>query len=222
MNLAGFHIPDCAENSYLVSFEGIEGSGKSTQVEKFIQLNESKKFNVKYFREPGGTDFGEKLRNAILESTQKLEPLAEAMLFASARAQLLFQFILPELKNPNTIVVLDRYIDSSIAYQGHARKLGHETIIDIHRNGILTNMPHVTFYLKIDYATSQARQLHRGNNKDYFEKENKTFYENLIAGYDKAAEIFKNRILIIDANKEIDQVKNQIKDQWENFLNAQD
>jgi dTMP kinase len=213
-----FHCPKTGNNSYLVSFEGIEGSGKSTQVERFIELLKSNHQNVSYYREPGGTTFGEKLREAILTSEHKLDPIAEAMLFASARAQLLFQNVLPDLQKDNQVVILDRYLDSSLAYQGHARGLGVDTVLGLHQNGILTNVPHLTFYLKIDYQTSVERQKARGNEKDYFEKEKKEFYEKLIQGYDNAASIFPNRIKIIDATCDIDNVTSQINTIWKESL----
>lgn len=213
-----FHGPKTGNNSYLVSFEGIEGSGKSTQVERFIELLKSNNQSVSYYREPGGTTFGEKLREAILTSEHKLDPLAEAMLFASARAQLLFQNVLPDLQKDNQVVILDRYLDSSLAYQGHARGLGVDTVLGLHQNGILTNVPHLTFYLKIDYQTSVERQKARGNEKDYFEKEQKDFYEKLIQGYDNAASIFPDRIKIVDATCDIDNVTSQINTIWKESL----
>lgn len=103
-------------NSLLLSFEGIEGSGKSTQIKKLSEYLSSQGKKVYCFREPGGTTFGEKLRSAILNSETSIDPIAEAHLFASARAQLLAQEILPKLKQDNTVIILDRYIDSSIAY----------------------------------------------------------------------------------------------------------
>lgn len=213
-----FHCPKTGNNSYLVSFEGIEGSGKSTQVERFIELLKSNNQSVSYYREPGGTTFGEKLREAILTSEHKLDPIAEAMLFASARAQLIFQNVLPDLQQDNQVVILDRYLDSSLAYQGHARGLGVDTVLGLHQNGILTNVPHLTFYLKIDYQTSVERQKARGNEKDYFEKEQKEFYEKLIQGYDDAANIFPDRIKVVDATKDIDNVTSQINKIWKESL----
>jgi dTMP kinase len=213
-----FHAPNCAANSFLVSFEGIEGSGKSTQVERFIELLKTNGFTVSYYREPGGTVFGEKLREAILESKAKIAPTAEAMLFASARAQLLTQNVFPDLLKENHVVILDRFIDSSIAYQGFARGLGMETVLGIHQHAPLNTLANLTFYLRIDYQTSIDRQSKRGQEKDYFEKEHKDFYLNLINGYDQAASYFDKRIQIIDAGKEINSVTDQIKKIWSKFL----
>ncbi len=139
--------PKDYNNSYLISFEGIEGSGKSSQIQAFTDYLESQGMTVSHFREPGGTDFGEKLRSAILDSKTSINKLAEAHLFASSRAQLLSEKVIPLLDKPNQIVILDRFIDSSIAYQGHARDLGVEIVLDIHKYYPLNLTPHKTFYL---------------------------------------------------------------------------
>ena len=205
-------------NSYFISFEGIEGSGKSTQIKILKESLESKGYSVLLLREPGGSVFGEKLREAILESKSELNPLAEAHLFASSRAQLLFEKILPFLKSKNTVVLLDRYIDSSLAYQGSARGLGMETILDIHKHSPLNIFPTKTFYLKIDLETSHKRQDARGDQKDYFEKENNLFYTKLIEGYNQAAKTFPNRVITIDATHSQEQVSDFINTQIQELL----
>ena len=198
-------------NSLFLSFEGIEGSGKSTQIKYLKEYFEEKNYRVLLLREPGGSEFGEKLRSAILESTEPISPLAEAHLFASSRAQLLSQKVLPYLEQAKSVVLLDRYLDSSIAYQGVARGLGVKTILDIHSHSPLNIAPNLTFYLKIDLETSEQRQKIRGNAKDYFEKENHGFYANLISGYDQSSELFQKRIKIIDAKKSVAEVRASIQ-----------
>lgn len=196
--------------SYFLSFEGIEGAGKSTQIVKLKNYLESKNYRVIVLREPGGTPFGEKMRQAILETKTEITPLAEAHLFASSRAQLLSEVILKELETPNTIVICDRYIDSSIAYQGHSRGLGIASVLDIHRAFPLNLLPHVTFYLKINVETSEVRQKIRNAPKDYFESKGVEFYKKLIVGYDTAAELFPNRIVTINAETTTDDISFQI------------
>jgi dTMP kinase len=202
------------KNTFLISFEGIEGSGKSTQIKSFTEYLKSRGQSVHYFREPGGTKFGEKLRQAILESDSPIHPLAEANLFAASRAQLLSQKVIPLLEQENQIVILDRFIDSSLAYQGEARQLGMETILDLHKRYPLNLTPHCTFYLKIDLQTSLARQKARGDEKDYFEKENNSFYQNLINGYNNASELFKERISVIDGVNDQETVFTQIIEEF--------
>lgn len=197
------------KNSYFITLEGIEGSGKSTQVQNIKNYFENNGYTVTLLREPGGTYFGESLRSVILNSNEKINPLSEAMLFASSRAQLLEQKILPKLKEPKNVVIVDRYIDSSFAYQGHARELGIDLIEDLHKHAPLNTMPDLTFYLKIDLNTSFKRQAQRGNNKDYFEKEKEEFYLKLIEGFDICAQKFK-RIKTIDATKSPDEVSHKI------------
>jgi dTMP kinase len=203
--------------SFLLSFEGIEGSGKSTQIQLLTEKLKTQNKNVTYLREPGGTQFGEKLRSAILESSTELHPLAEAHLFASARAQILFEKVMPTLERENQIIILDRYKDSSIAYQGFARKLGAQTIIDLHKNFPLNIQTDLTFYLAIDLKTSMQRQAQRGQEKDYFEKSNQSFYEELIKGYEYCANEFAN-ITSIDATKSIDEVALAIENKINELL----
>jgi len=141
-------------SSFLLVFEGIEGSGKTTQIQFTREFLESIGYTVTNLREPGGTQFGEKLRSAILESQTQIHPLAEAHLFASARAQILFEKVLPLLAQEKNVVILDRYFYSSIAYQGFARKLGADKIEQIHSVEPLSLRAKKCFYLKIDLATS--------------------------------------------------------------------
>jgi dTMP kinase len=195
-----------SNDSYLISFEGIEGSGKSTQIQLLKEHLKQKNYRVLLLREPGGTTFGENLRSAILNSQETISPLSEAFLFASSRSQLLSEKVLPFLETSNSVVILDRYIDSSIAYQGFARELGMQTILDIHAFGHLKTVPQLTLYLKIDLETSMKRQDARGNKKDYFEKENLGFYSKLIEGYNACAAVFTNRIKTVDATQDMKSV----------------
>jgi dTMP kinase len=199
------------KESYFLSFEGIEGSGKSTQIQKLSAYFESLGFNVLVLREPGGSVFGEKLREALLTSNVPLHPMAEAFCFAASRSQLLTEKVLPHLNQEKSIVILDRYMDSSIAYQGFARGLGLETIAKLHEYPPLNHRPDLTLYLRIDLKTSEERQRLRGNEKDYFEKENQQFYQKLIDGYDACAAHFPDRIQIIDASTNQEAVFQEIK-----------
>ncbi|MEC7275265.1 MAG: dTMP kinase [Bdellovibrionota bacterium] len=204
--------------SYFLSFEGIEGAGKSTQIVKVRDFLEDKGFRVIVLREPGGTTFGEKLRQAILNSTHPIHPVAELHLFASSRAQLLTEVTLKELETPNTVVIYDRYLDSTLAYQGKARNLGFDTILKTHQSFPLNLTPHLTFYLRIPADLSHSRQKMRNAPKDYFEKQGQGFYDNLVAGYDEAAELFSDRILTLNGNQSVDKVFEEIKAPLENLI----
>lgn len=204
--------------SYFLSLEGIEGSGKSTQIKELENILQQKGYRTLTLREPGGTTFGEKLREAILQSSTPLHPLAECHLFLASRAQLLKEKILPFLLEPNSVVILDRYFDSSLAYQGYARGLGLETVMTLHQHHPLNLVPHRTYFLDIDLETSLERQNKRGQVRDYFESEKKEFYEKLIDGYRTLAEIFSGRILKIDASVSSEEVSELIKTDLEKLI----
>ncbi len=204
--------------SYFLSLEGIEGSGKSTQIKEIENYVQKKGLRTLTLREPGGTKFGEKLREAILSSEAPLHPLAECHLFLASRAQLLKEKILPFLLNPGSVVILDRYIDSTLAYQGKARKLGYETILNLHQYDPLNLVPHRTYFLDIGLKTSLERQEVRGNVKDYFESQRGEFYQNLVDGYRELSNLFGDRILTINAEKSIPEVTSLIIDDLEKFI----
>lgn len=204
--------------SFFLSLEGIEGSGKSTQIREIENFLKKKGLRVLTLREPGGTHFGEKLREAILQSGTPLHPLAECHLFLASRAQLLKEKILPFLLEPSSVVILDRYIDSTLAYQGKARRLGYETILTLHQYDPLNLLPHRTYFLDIDLKTSMERQKARGQEKDYFELEKNEFYQNLIDAYRELVEIFPERILKIDAKENPVSVTQKIIQDLEGFI----
>lgn len=209
-------LPDT--QGLFLSLEGIEGSGKSTQINFIKRFFEDRGYSVLTLREPGGTSFGEKLREAILESTSPLHPLAEAHLFVSSRTQLLHEKILPFLQNKKSVVILDRYIDSSLAYQGKARGLSYETVLSLHTNSPLNILPHRTFFLDISLETSMKRQEMRGNKKDYFESEKKDFYTSLINGYREVAQLFHERVVTIDGTNTPQDVSAIIQKELEGLL----
>ncbi len=204
--------------SLFLSLEGIEGSGKTTQIKAIESFVQNKGMRVLTLREPGGTTFGEKLREAILQSETPLHPLAECHLFLASRAQLLNEKILPFLLQPGSVVILDRYIDSTLAYQGKARRLGYETVLTLHQFGPLNLLPHRTYFLDIGLETSMERQKTRGNQKDYFESQKMEFYQNLLDGYREVAEIFPDRILKVNAENTPDKVTQLIISDLEKIL----
>lgn len=214
--------PPAFPGSFFISFEGIEGSGKSTQIKLITEYLEKKNFRVLVLREPGGTPYGEKLRQAILNTTSKIHPVAEAYLFASARAQLLTEVVLSELSVPNTVIICDRYIDSTIAYQGVARGLGIEKVLEAHNLFPLHLVPHLTLYLKIGLETSMHRQEIRNNPKDYFESENQDFHSKLIKGYDAASELFPDRIQVINSERSLEEVYLAIRSKIDELVQGQD
>lgn len=204
--------------SFFISLEGIEGSGKSTQIKEIEAFVQKKGLRVLTLREPGGTIFGEQLREAILKSETPLHPLAECHLFLASRAQLLKEKILPFLLVPGSVVILDRYIDSTLAYQGKARRLGYETVLTLHQHDPLNLLPHRTYFLDISLEVSMERQKARGNEKDYFESQKAEFYQNLVDGYRELADVFPERIMKIRAEGSAAYVSLQITEDLEKFI----
>jgi dTMP kinase len=216
--LKSFYRSPVTPESFFLSLEGIEGSGKTTQIKYIETFLKEKGYRVLTLREPGGTTFGEKLREAILMSQTPLHPLAECHLFLASRAQLLKEKVLPFLLNPKSVVILDRYMDSTLAYQGKARGLGIETVLELHRHEPLCLVPHRTYFLDISLETSHERQKLRGQEKDYFESEKNEFYQSLVDGYREMAELFPERILKIDASVNPEQVSTLIKNDLEKLI----
>ncbi len=126
--------------------------------------------------------------------------------------------ILPFLLEPNSVVILDRYIDSTLSYQGKARKLGYETVLTLHQHDPLNLLPHRTYFLDISLEVSMERQKARGNVKDYFESQKAEFYQNLVDGYRELSTLFPERIMKIEAERSASYVSLQICNDLENFI----
>lgn len=194
-----------------ITFEGCEGSGKSTQIELFRKYLEKKGIEYLFVREPGGTEISEKIRAIILDVNNKeMCDEAEALLYASARAQLIKEKILPAL-NSSKLVLCDRYIDSSFAYQAHARGLGIDFISKINSYAIENCMPDKTVFLNI--SSKDAFMRKGGADKDdRIELSGEDFHQKVYEGYLKVAKIYPDRFLLIDCLGEKQQThKNIIK-----------
>lgn len=190
----------------LITFEGIDGSGKSTQIEKLKSFLHEEGYKTATFREPGGTKASEKIRRFLLDSSLELDSVTELFLFSAARSQLIRQKILP-LINDNYIVILDRFYDSTTAYQGYGR--GDLSIKDIRQiNQIASNYvaPDITFYLKISLQQSRKRT---GESRDRIEKSDDEFYRRVIQGFDQLAQD-NDRIITVDALRKKETVARQI------------
>jgi len=179
-----------------ISFEGLDGCGKTTQVELLQAYLEAHGREVVATREPGGTPLGEQLRDIVLRGG-KTTPWAEAVVFAAARAELVTLVIEPALAR-GAVVLCDRYIDSSLAYQGVARGLGIEEVLhlNVHPTGGL--LPDQTFLLLVDTDLSEQRV---GEDRDRIESEDVEFRRLVDAGYRELAELFPHRIVPIDGTQ---------------------
>jgi len=184
-----------------VSFEGLDGSGKSTQSELLRARLEADGQTVLATREPGGTALGEQIRDLVLHGDH-VEPWAEALLYAAARAQHVEQVIRPALERGEW-VVCDRYVDSSVAYQGVGRRLGLDRMLDINLAAVGGLMPDRTFLLLIDAAQVSSRL--RGEH-DRLEREDEEFHRRVDAGYRELAERFPDRIVVLDGTRPSEEI----------------
>lgn len=191
----------------LITFEGIDGSGKSTQIELLKNYLLSKGKQVLTFREPGGTLLAEKIREILLDNHIEINAISELLLFESARADLTEKNIIPAIKD-GKIVILDRYFDSTTAYQGFGRGLNLTFIESLNKLATFYTIPDITFYLRIPYSVSLER---RKQQIDRMELAGDDFYYRLIDGYDKLAEQNQKRIKVIDATQSIEIIFWEIK-----------
>ncbi|MDO5491360.1 MAG: dTMP kinase [Bacillota bacterium] len=186
-----------------ITFEGGDGSGKSTQITKLQNTLRKKGYDVLLTREPGGTLISEKIRQLILDkNNREMMPVAEALLYAAARAQLVSQVIRPALEE-GRIVICDRFLDSSIAYQGFGRQLG-DAVNVINGFAIDGCMPDLTIFLKLDPEAGRGRIGSR--EKDRIEMEPDAFHRRVAEGYRWLEEHYPERILAVDASGSIEKI----------------
>ena len=176
-----------------VTFEGVDGSGKSTQAQLLAERLRSEGREVALTREPGGTETGEQIREILLHA-EGLAPWAEASLFAAARAQLVDEVIRPALAR-SADVVSDRYLDSSLAYQGLARGLGVERVLELNLLATSGLLPDRTFLILLPPAEAAAR---RSGEPDRIEREGAAFTEEVDRSYREIARVFAQRVVVVD------------------------
>ena len=200
-----------------ISLEGIEGCGKTTQLEYLSIFLEDKGYPYVVTREPGGTAIGQKIRSILLDPASKdLVPAAELLLYMADRAQHIISLIKPQLAD-GKIVLCDRYFDATVVYQGFARGLDIEFICSLHRLLFEDLKPNITILLDLPPRIGLERawkELDSGNRSDTesrFEEETISFHEKVRAGYLELARREPNRFKIIDASLEINQVQTDIR-----------
>ncbi|MBL6683220.1 MAG: dTMP kinase [SAR86 cluster bacterium] len=200
-----------------ISFEGIEGSGKSTQIDLIEELIRAKGYQVKKLREPGTTELGEKIRNIFLEKTTEIvDPITEAFLLYASRKHLDQNFLRQNL-NDGAIVIADRYADATLAYQSYGKGLDHNFVKLIHDSSQLLS-PDLTFYMDISAELSRERISDR--EMDRMESESIDFFKKVREGYLKIAHDNPERVVVLDANKTIDELHESIKKIISNKLNV--
>ncbi|WP_449621637.1 dTMP kinase [Robertmurraya sp. Marseille-Q9965] len=190
-----------------ITFEGPEGAGKTTILQMLMEKLQADGVKVLYTREPGGIEIAEQIRNVVLDKNNTaMDPRTEALLYAAARRQHLVEKVEPALEE-GYIVLCDRFIDSSLAYQGHARKLGIDEVYSINRFAIEDMMPHLTLYFDIEPEIGLER-INQSSEREVnrLDLENLQFHQDVREGYQILLKRFPERMYKIDAGQTIDTV----------------
>jgi dTMP kinase len=190
-----------------ISFEGLDGCGKTTQAALLADAAAQSGREVVRVREPGGTDPGERIRAVLLDPALRIAPWAEALLYAAARAQLVAEVIRPALARGATVIA-DRYVDSSLAYQGAARGLGVDQVLAVNRAATDGLLPDRTVLLVLPADEAAGRR----GEPDRIEAEDAGFHRAVADGFTAAAGRFPERIAVVDASGTPDQVAARVRE----------
>ncbi|MCR5795368.1 MAG: dTMP kinase [Solobacterium sp.] len=189
-----------------ITFEGPDGSGKTTVSKAVTERLQKEGYKVQYTREPGGIGIAEQIRDVILDpANTAMDERTEALLYAASRRQHLVEKILPLLKDGIT-VISDRFIDSSLAYQGCGRQIGIDAVFAINQFAVQGHMPEKTVYLDVDAETGLER-INKGREYlDRLDQESLEFHQRVFAGYKEVIRRYRDRMIIIDASRDKDEV----------------
>lgn len=189
-----------------ITFEGGEGSGKTSLIEHIKKALSS--YDIVATREPGGSMVAEAIRDVVLNPKYEgVTPYTEALLYAASRAQHLDEVIIPAL-DAKKIVLCDRYLDSSLAYQAYARDLGFEFVLNINHYATL-HMPDLTFYIDVDPKVGLSR-IHHRDKFDRLDQESIDFHHKVRQGYFEIVKRYPNRVVLIDGNRSLDEIYHDI------------
>lgn len=195
-----------------ITFEGPDGSGKTTVSAAVCERLLKEGYMVRYTREPGGSNIAEQIRNIILDpKNTDMDARTEALLYAASRRQHLMDKILPALEEGTTIIS-DRFIDSSLAYQGCGREIGIDEVYAINQFAIEGHMPDKTIFLNIDAQTGLNRINANRSYLDRLDQESVEFHNRVHEGYQKIIQKYVDRMIIIDASRDVESV---IKDAYQ-------
>jgi dTMP kinase len=189
-----------------ITFEGGEGCGKTTVIRKLEARLKEKGIEVLVTREPGGSVIAEEIRNIILDKKNTaMDPRTEALLYAASRRQHLKEIVIPALEQ-DKIVISDRYLDSSLAYQGYARGIGIDKVYAINEFAIDETMPDITFFLDLEPEKGLERiALHRSDEVNRLDLENISFHHKVYDAYKILMEKYPDRIVRIDASRSVEE-----------------
>ncbi len=188
-----------------ITFEGPDGSGKTTVATRITELLEERGFDVIHTREPGGIEISEDIRSIILDpKNTMMDAKTEALLYAASRRQHLVEKVYPAVA-AGKIVICERFVDSSLAYQGFGRQLGFDEVLSINLFAIDSTFPDLTIYLDIDEAKGLERLKDR-DFKDRLDQESIEFHHRVKNGYSEVLKRFADRISIVDAANDVEQV----------------
>ena len=191
-----------------ITLEGGDGAGKSTQIRNITRFFEERGLVVVHTREPGGTQISEKLRDILLDkSNSEMSPVTEMLIYAAARAQHVREFVMPALER-GEVVICDRFVDSTIAYQAYGRELG-SMVAEVNRHATGGLDPDITFWLDIDPEAGRARASKAGD-LDRLELEKLDFHYRVYEGYRKIAEADPERVRRVDASRSVDEIRDDI------------
>lgn len=192
-----------------IAFEGGDGAGKTTQIRLLEEALVTRSKKVLVLREPGGTDIGEALRALVLDhGNGVIDPRTEALIFAASRSALVHQKIIPALEE-GAVVLCDRYIDSSAAYQGSGRKLGIDSVVDLSRWATENLLPHVTVLLDVPLGAGRTRSAERGE-ADRMESEPDSFHTRVHETFAQLAKKNPDRYAVINGARSIDEVASDV------------
>jgi len=201
-----------------ISFEGGEGSGKTTLIEMLTNELNQLGYKIVKTREPGGSKIAEEIRNVILNiDNVDMDYMTEALLLAASRRQHLAEVIIPAL-NDEKIVICDRYVDSSLAYQGYARGLGIKEVYEINKYATEGILPELTIYIDVDPNIGLSRIKNNRREVDRLDLEKISFHQKVREGYLEIAEMFSDRIKIVDGNRTAEEIYKDIKKEVLNIL----
>ncbi|MFV0379218.1 MAG: dTMP kinase [Anaerorhabdus sp.] len=196
------------KRGYFITFEGPDGSGKTTVSKAVYEHLKEMGVDAIYTREPGGIDIAEQIRNVILDPRNTaMDQRTEALLYAASRRQHLVELVLPALKK-NQIVLCDRFVDSSLAYQGFGRHLGIDEVFNINYFATDGLMPDKTIFLDLS-AEEGLKRIENRVYKDRLDQESLNFHFDVVKGYQEVVKRFSDRMVVIDASKNSEEVINE-------------